>query len=192
MKIVEKLLWCFFVLIMVAAFCYGFLVGLPSTIPAIAMKSEKITEQKLRSALTDEQETELDEMLKPTAVTTSGAAPRGRSQSEVYRINKPLLERLANIAECQRELMKASSAVQEDGGLKVFDIRSDSLLERVGLRENDILRSVNGIALDFGALGAVMDSHSNSLEKLRSGNPVVIQIERRGTLKALVIDPTGI
>ena len=77
MKIVEKLLWCFFVLIMVAAFSYGFLVGLPSTIPAIAMKSEKITEQKLRSALTDEQETELDEMLKPTAVTTSGAAPRG-------------------------------------------------------------------------------------------------------------------
>ena len=192
MNLLEKILWSFFALILVAALGYGILVGLPSTIPAIAMKSEKITEQKLRSDLTDEQVIEFNEMLNPTSQDNSGTPSRRRPETEIYRINKPLLERLGNIAECQRELMMASSDVQENGSLKVFDIRSGSLLERVGLRENDVLKSINGISLDFGSLGDVMDSHGEILEKLRGGNPVVIQIERRGTLKALVIDPTGI
>ena len=191
MKIIEKILWGTFGLILLAAIVWGFMIGLPSTIPAIAMKSEKITEQKLRSELTAEQRVVLDEMLKPPD-SASGTTTRGRPQSEVYRINRPLLERLANIAECQRELMSASSEVREDGTLKIFGIQSGSLLERVGLRENDVLLSVNGLSLDFGSLGDCLDSHSESLVKLRSGNPVVIQIERRGTLKALVIDPTGL
>ncbi|MEC9476943.1 MAG: hypothetical protein VX764_07905 [Planctomycetota bacterium] len=191
MNLVEKILWGFFALLLVAALGYGLLVGLPSTIPAIAMKSEKITEQKLRSDLTDEQVVEFNEMLNSPSSSTGGASSR-RPQTEIYRINKPLLDRLGNIAECQRELMMASSDIQENGSLKVFDIRSGSLLDRVGLRENDVLKSINGLSLDFGSLGEVMDSHGESLKKLRSGNPVVIQIERRGTLKALVIDPTGI
>ena len=191
MNLVEKILWGFFLLLLVAALGYGLLVGLPSTIPAIAMKSEKITEQKLRSDLTDEQVVEFNEMLNSPSSSTGGTSSR-RPQTEIYRINKPLLDRLGNIAECQRELMMASSDIQENGSLKVFDIRSGSLLDRVGLRENDVLKSINGLSLDFGSLGEVMDSHGESLKKLRSGNPVVIQIERRGTLKALVIDPTGI
>ena len=190
MKLIEKFLWGTFGLILLAVLVWGFMVGLPSTIPAIAMKSEKITEQELRSELTSEQKVVLDEMLKPTS--SSGTATRGRPQSEVYRINRPLLERLGNVAECQRELMNASSEPQEDGSLKIFGIQSGSLLERVGLRENDVIRSVNGVTLDFGSLGDCLDSHSESLDKLHSGNPVVIQIERRGTLKALVIDPTGL
>lgn len=191
MKIAEKILWGLFIFLMISALTYGLLIGLPSTIPAIAMKSEKITEQKLRADLTDEQMQEFNEMLKPSSSGTGGTATR-RPQTEVYRINKPLLERLGNIAECQRELMSASSNVLEDGSLKVFDIQTGSLLERVGLRENDVLKSINGLPLDFSSLGEVMDSHGESLEKLRNGNPVVIQIERRGTAKALVIDPTGI
>ncbi len=191
MKIIEKILWGTFGFILLAAIVWGFMIGLPSTIPAIAMKSEKITEQKLRSELTAEQKVVLDEMLQPPA-SASGTSTRGRPQSEVYRINRPLLERLGNIAECQRELMNASSEVREDGTLKIFGIQSGSLLERVGLRENDVLRSVNGIPLNFGSLGDCLDAHSESLVKLRSGNPVVIQIERRGTVKALVIDPTGL
>ncbi|MGE4620327.1 MAG: hypothetical protein AAEJ04_11025 [Planctomycetota bacterium] len=192
MNITEKILWVTFSLILLAAIVWGFLVGLPSTIPVIAMKSEKITEQKLKSELTAEQNAVLDEMLKPTAGASGSVSSRRRSQSEVYRINRPLLDRLANVAECQRELMNASSEIQEDGSLKIFGIKSGSLLERVGLRENDVLRSVNGLALDFGSLGDVRGSHSESLEKLRSGNPVVIQIERMGSPKALVIDPTGL
>ncbi|HIC22618.1 MAG TPA: hypothetical protein EYO84_04260, partial [Planctomycetes bacterium] len=60
MKIIEKILWGTFGFILLAAIVWGFMIGLPSTIPAIAMKSEKITEQKLRSELTAEQKVVLD------------------------------------------------------------------------------------------------------------------------------------
>ena len=62
----------------------------------------------------------------------------------------------------------------------------------MGLRENDVLRAVNGVPLDFGALGDCLDAHGKSLEKLRAGDPVVILIERRGTPVALTIDPPGL
>ncbi|MDE0960215.1 MAG: hypothetical protein OSB09_05485 [Planctomycetota bacterium] len=187
MMLLEKILAGVLILLTLAALGWTVLVGLPSTVPAISMHSEKISEQQYMTEITAEQRQELTKIL--TQSGKDGTGSKRRPQSEVYKINQPLLERMGNLNECRRELQSASSEVQDDGSLKIFGIQQGSLLERVGLRENDILRSVNGIQIDFNAIGDCLDAHGDSLDRLRAGNPVVVEIERRGSPVALVIDP---
>ncbi len=192
MNFFEKLVMTGFVLLTLTALGWGFLFGLPSTVPTIAMSSEKISEQQYRSEITSEQSQMLTELLTPAPSTTPGRTTSRRPQSEVYKINRPLLQRLGNLTECRKVLMEASSEQQEDGSLKIRGIAQGSLFERVGLRENDILKSVNGVTLDFTSIGDCLDAHGDSIESLRTGNPVVIEIERRGSSVALVIAPPGL
>ena len=191
MSLFDKILWGVLILIVTLATVWGIVIGLPSSIPDVAMKSERISIEALRKDLTSEQNALLTENLTPAA-EEGQARSRRAPQSEVFRINRPLLTKLANRTECQQELMNASSEPQEDGSLRIFDIKAGCLLDKVGLQNEDRLKMVDGQPLDFTSMGAVFSSHSNSLAKLQSGQPVVIQIERRGRMVALVIDPTGI
>ena len=191
MSLFDKILWGVLILIVTLATVWGIVIGLPSSIPDVAMKSERISIEALRKDLTSEQNALLTENLTPAA-EEGQARSRRAPQSEVFRINRPLLTKLANRTECQQELMNASSEPQEDGSLRIFDIKAGCLLDKVGLQNEDRLKMVDGQPLDFTSMGAVFSSHSNSLAKLQAGQPVVIQIERRGRMVALVIDPTGI
>ena len=191
MSIFDKVLWGVLILMVTLALVWGVVIGLPSSIPDVAMKSERISIEALRKDLTSEQNALLTENLTPGA-EEGQARSRRAPQSEVFRINRPLLTKLANRTECQQELMNASSEPQEDGSLRIFDIKAGCLLDKVGLQNEDRLKMVDGQPLDFTSMGAVFSSHSNSLAKLQAGQPVVIQIERRGRMVALVIDPTGI
>ena len=191
MSIFDKILWGILSLLIILAIVWGLLIGLPSSIPDVAMKSERIPIEELRKNLTSEQNAILTENLTPSA-EDGQARSRRAPQSEVFRINRPLMKKLANRTECQRELMNASSEPMEDGSLRIFDIKAGCLLDKVGLQNEDRLKMVNGQSLDFTSMGAIFTTHSDSLAKLQSGQPVVIQIERRGQLVALVIDPTGI
>lgn len=191
MSLFDKILWGVLILIVTLATVWGIVIGLPSSIPDVAMKSERISIEALRKDLTSEQNALLTENLTPGA-EEGQARSRRAPQSEVFRINRPLLTKLANRTECQQELMNASSEPQEDGSLRIFDIKAGCLLDKVGLQNEDRLKMVDGQPLDFTSMGAVFSSHSNSLAKLQAGQPVVIQIERRGRMVALVIDPTGI
>ena len=191
MSLFDKILWGVLILIVTLATVWGIVIGLPSSIPDVAMKSERISIEALRKDLTSEQNALLTENLTPAA-EEGQARSRRAPQSEDFRINRPLLTKLANRTECQQELMNASSEPQEDGSLRIFDIKAGCLLDKVGLQNEDRLKMVDGQPLDFTSMGAVFSSHSNSLAKLQSGQPVVIQIERRGRMVALVIDPTGI
>ena len=168
-------------------------------------KLQKSYDQLAKNMDGDELQKELlderDKTVKKNALLTENLTPsaedgqsrsRRAPQSEVFRINRPLMKKLANRTECQRELMNASSEPQEDGSLRIFDIQAGCLLDKVGIQNEDRLKMVDGKPLDFTSMGAVFSSHSNSLSKLQSGQPVVIQIERRGRMVALVIDPTGI
>lgn len=191
MSIFDKILWGVLILLVTLALVWGIVIGLPSSIPDVAMKSERISIEALRKDLTSEQNALLTESLTPAAQEGQTRPPRA-PQSEVFRINRPLMAKLANRTECQQELMNASSEPQEDGSLRIFDIKAGCLLDKVGLQNEDRLKMVDGQPLDFTSMGAVFSSHSNSLAKLQAGQPVVIQIERRGRMVALVIDPTGI
>ena len=191
MSIFDKILWGVFTLLIILALVWGVVIGLPSSIPDVAMKSERISIEALRKDLTSEQNALLTENLTPAAQEGQTRRPRA-PQSEVFRINRPLMAKLANRTECQQELMNASSEPQADGSLRIFDIKAGCLLDKVGLQNEDRLKMVDGQPLDFTSMGAVFSSHSNSLAKLQAGQPVVIQIERRGRMVALVIDPTGI
>ncbi len=191
MSFFDKLLWGVLILIILLATAVGFLFGLPSSIPDVALKSEKISLEELQKNLTPEQKEILTDNLTPEPAEGQTRPPR-QPRSEVFRINRPLMKKLANRTECQRELMNASSEPMEDGSLRIFDIKAGCLLEKVGLKNEDRLKMVDGQALDFTSMGAVFSSHSDSMAKLQAGQPVVIQIERRGTMVALVIDPTGI
>lgn len=190
MSTFDKILWGILILLIILAVTWGAVIGLPSSIPDVALKSERIPIEELRKNLTAEQNALLTENLPPSADDNQNRSRRA-PQSEVFRINRPLLKKLANRTECQRELMNASSETQEDGSLRIFDIQSGCLLDKVGLQNEDRLKMVDGKPIDFSSMGAVFSSHSNSLSKLQSGQPVVIQIERRGRLVALVIDPSG-
>ena len=61
MSIFDKLLWGVLILILLLAVAAGFLFGLPSSIPDVALKSEKITMQELEINLTPEQKAVLNE-----------------------------------------------------------------------------------------------------------------------------------
>ena len=191
MSIFDKILWGVLILLVTLALVWGIVIGLPSSIPDVAMKSERISIEALRKDLTSEQNALLTENLTPAAQEGQTRSPRA-PQSEVFRINRPLMAKLANRTECQQELMNASSEPQEDGSLRIFDIKAGCLLDKVGLQNEDRLKMVDGRPLHFTSMGAVLSSLSNGLPKLQAGQPVVIQIERRGRMVALVIDPTGI
>ena len=65
------------------------------------------------------------------------------------------MDKLANRTECQRELMNASSEPQEDGSLRIFDIKAGCLLDKVGLQNEDRLKMVDGQPLDFTSMDFV-------------------------------------
>lgn len=192
MNLIDKILWGILTLIMLLALTWGLVIGLPSSIPDVALKSERISIEELRKNLTPDQISSLNENMLPAPNPESPTSSRRTPQSEVFRINRPLLKKLGNRTECQQELMNASSQLMEDGSLKIFNIQAGCLLDKVGLKDDDRLKMVNGQSIDFSSIGAVISSHTNSLGQLNSGAPVVIQIERRGKMIALVIDPTGL
>ncbi|HIA26718.1 MAG TPA: hypothetical protein EYN79_01130 [Planctomycetes bacterium] len=199
LPILEKTVWILAAVVLAGLAIFVTVYGMPSSTPSIAMNSREVSEQDLRRELNSDQIRELDLILAGSAsengnaTSRRGAPGRRRGVTKVYKVNQGLMDRLKNLTDCQQELSHASSRVREntDGtiSLEVFDITPGSLLERIGLRDNDSIEMVDGQRLDFNSLPAVLSAWESGVDRLDGGGPIVIEINRRGQKVQLVVSP---
>jgi S1-C subfamily serine protease len=67
-------------------------------------------------------------------------------------------------------------------GVAVVSILPDSMLERLGLQSNDVVTSIQGVAVDSS--GAAL----NTARGLDLSQPVTLGIERRGVATTVVVN----
>lgn len=107
------------------------------------------------------------------------AAP---SEADVARTNDELMADLASQA-------RFAPVMGDDGklrGVAVMNILSDSLLERLGLRSDDVITAIQGTKVDSS--GRAM-SVARSLNRTQ---PVRLDLERRGVPSVVVVDPSSL
>lgn len=99
-----------------------------------------------------------------------------------YSVEKNTLDQaLGNLDKLGREARIVPNF--QDGatnGFKIFSIRRDSVAKKLGLANNDILKSVNGHDLSdtagaMGLLGKLSSERSFTLEVLRDGKPMTLR-----------------
>jgi hypothetical protein len=190
----EKILWGLSGLLLVGIAVAIVFLGLPSTTPPIAMASKTMTAEELQARLKPEQKALLDAELRGFELDADGKpVPRSDgnrpAQKTVVQVNKELFQRLGNLNDCIHEMEFAQSEALDDGSLKIFAIQEGSLLEKVGLKDNDILEGVGGAKLDFRDISKCKGVWEESLERLEAGSPVVVEIKRRGARHQLVVAP---
>lgn len=94
-----------------------------------------------------------------------------------FGISRSLLDR---VLENRGALMRSARVVpQEVGGrvvgVKLYGIRRNSLLGRVGIENGDVLRSINGY--DMSDPNSALEAYA----RLRSADHLTVSVERRGT-----------
>jgi len=190
----EKVLWGLSGLVLLSIAGGIVVVGLPSTTPPIAAESKPLTQEEVQARLSAEQKALLEAELRGFELDESGnPVPRSDGNrpatKSYYEVNDQLFRRLGNKNDCLAELEFASSEPQADGSLKVFEIKEGSLLEKVGLKDNDILEGIGGKKVDFRNLSECHEVWRESLDRLHAGSPIVVEIKRRGARHQLVVSP---
>jgi len=122
----------------------------------------------------------------PEELTSRIVAPRTTRQvsSDEYEIGTDDLNELRDMPDdrifSSVRVQPARNAVQQVRGLRITSIQEGTLFDRVGLRVDDVVLSVNGVpAVDRAEL----------ISKLRNSEPsttVRVEIERRGGARTLV------
>lgn len=99
-----------------------------------------------------------------------------------YNVSRDLVN---NLLENQAELMRTARIIphQENGrtvGVKMYGIRRNSLLGRLGMQNGDMLRTINGY--DMTSPDSALEAYS----RLREANHLTVSVVRRG--QAMNID----
>jgi len=186
---IEKTVWALSLLCVVISGVYVGYFGLPSTTPPLAANSRQIQEGDLKLSTGARQD--FDSQIQGVDVEGGEQKPRNpRPRPKTfYQVDRNLQQRLGNLSDCMQEMNFASSQITPEGTLKIFDIKEGSLLSKVGLEENDEIQRVLGTSIDFNDKLACHDVWQQSLSKLDSGTPIVIELRRNGQVRQLVITP---
>ncbi len=113
------------------------------------------------------------------ASTEGGVTQESETKFTVSR--SMLDEKLGNLADLQKE----ARALQHRGpdgefdGYRLSAIRRGSMLDSIGVKNGDIIHSVNGLEL------STMDGAMRALEQLRSETQLKVEVTRRGEPVAL-------
>ena len=110
------------------------------------------------------------------------ASAGSRSEGETARSNDQLLADLAGQA-------RFAPVMDNDGklrGVAVMNIVPDSMIERLGLRSDDVVTAINGTPVDSS--GRAM----NVARGLGRGAPINLDIERKGIPTKVTIDPRSL
>jgi general secretion pathway protein C len=121
----------------------------------------------------------------PAGPTTSSEAELDAAITKVsdtqYNVKRAFVDKLLGN---QAELMRAARIVphEENGqvvGVKLYGIRRNSLLGKLGIQNGDLLRNINGMSM------ADPNSALEAYAKLRSASDLNVAITRRGQETAL-------
>ncbi len=116
------------------------------------------------------------------AARRSPAPAKARSEADVARSNDQLLADLAAQA-------RFAPVMGNDGklrGVAVMNVVPDGLIERLGLRSDDVVTAIQGVPIDSS--GRAM----NVARGLDGTQPVKLDIERRGVPTVVVVDPRSL
>lgn len=125
---------------------------------------------------------------RPAAPTREGAIPTADMESGITRnsdtnftVARSLVDQLLTN---QAELMRTARVIphEENGrtvGVKLYGIRRNSLLGRLGLQNGDMLRTINGY--DMSSPDSALEAYS----RLRGASNLSINVVRRGNPMAL-------
>ena len=89
----------------------------------------------------------------------------------VYEVDQKMLEEALSDP---NQLMTQARAIPQDDGLKFFAIRPNSVFFKIGLRNGDVLHSINDIGLDN------IENAFGFFEELRGQTHFSIDLSRRG------------
>ncbi|MFO7157010.1 MAG: type II secretion system protein GspC [Pseudomonadota bacterium] len=126
----------------------------------------------------------------PSATSSRGGAPQVEPAevrqvgNDTYEISREDVERqLANLSALATQARVVPSF--KDGkanGFKIFSIRPGSLYQKIGLQNGDVIRKINGYAID---------SPEKALElyaKLRESSRIEVELERRGKVQTKTVN----
>src|SRR3990170_507337 len=89
----------------------------------------------------------------------------------VYEVDQKMLEEALSDP---NQLMTQARAIPQDDGLKFFAIRPNSVFFKIGLRNGDVLRSINDVKLDN------IENAFSIFEELRGQTHFSMDLSRRG------------
>ena len=140
-------------------------VGRPQLRPPSQPKQPARTSARRRGAISDQ---ELQE----------GISKRGETR---YAVARTLVDR---VLQNQAELMRTARIIphEQNGrvvGVKLYGIRRNSLLGRLGIQNGDVLRTINGY--DMTAPDSALEAYA----RLRNAANLTVSITRRGQAKNL-------
>ena len=107
-------------------------------------------------------------------------------QVKTLEVPQPLFEHLAAEANLLPALKTAKSRVLKtkngDTRLQVFNIKSQSYLQKLGFKDNDIVELVDGQILEFSesASARYYEVWNDAKAKLRNGEPISVTVTRGG------------
>jgi hypothetical protein len=158
---------------------FEFLQGVVSAEPPPAAK--KSTTPEPPSPITPEDQALLDKLREQGAPGLMASQGLPRKQNTVP---KQLLEYISAESNWLPEVKKAKSMpIQTKGGptrIKIFEIQPESLLQKCGLQENDIIELVDGEIMEFTDSNslAYRNMFRAKIEKLRKGEPLTVTVTR--------------
>jgi general secretion pathway protein C len=116
------------------------------------------------------------------AARSAADLPRAPSEAEIARSNDELMANLATQA-------RFAPVMDNDGklrGVAVMNVVSDGMLERLGLRSDDVVTAIQGVPID--STGRAM----SVARGLDLSHPVKLDVERRGVHTVVVVDPRSL
>jgi len=112
--------------------------------------------------------------------------PGEKLTTEKMRVPEKTFEFISAEANWLPELKKAQSSVMQGSGkksrLKIYDIQESSLLQKLGLKENDVVELIDGQIIEFNETSSTryLDLFKAATNKLRQGQSVSVTVTRNG------------
>ena len=186
LDLLEKIAVGFCVCSLLATVCVYLFLGTPSTTSAEFVPSVEKRPATPQAPKGADAPIPPDEKVIIDALAQQGRKllPGQRLPRDEYRMPEKTLERLSTEANWLPELKRAQSTKIQVGDkttrLKIFDIEEGSMLEKLGIKENDVIELVDGQIVEFTETNAAkyLDIFKNSVKKLRQGESVSVTVTR--------------
>ncbi|MEM7168177.1 MAG: hypothetical protein AAF581_22205 [Planctomycetota bacterium] len=193
-SVMEKGLWVLGVLLLGLIGVFFVYLGPPPTISRLEVKAQKINEGILIEQLKPEARKRYQDLVTAPPPKTPDGKPSkiGRPQTtEIYKVNRATYYLINSKQTAMGEARKAGSEVIDNGdgtnSLKITSFGEGSLLHDVGMKDGDVVDTINGRKIDFSSTIDATSLYEDCVAQLDAGNPIVVNIRRRNKPMRIVV-----
>lgn len=210
LNIAEKCVWILSGLVIAGIAGWFVYFGGPTTVPYILAETQSVKKEDALKALSPAAKVSLEKTLSTEPTTAkpkskddekgdgkgdnkAKSTPRRQASQVFIQANSATFERVSTKNNALKEADKAKSEVvrNPDGtnSLKVYDFDETSILSQVGVQENDVIDFIDGKKIDFSSPLEANQLYDECKAKFAAGDPVVVEVTRRGTRTQIVVLP---